>query len=184
MVSVAASCYGPAMSDQAPIVRLLQPADAAALRALRLESLRAFPAAFSASTEEDEARSVDDFAAMLADPEERAVFGAFVDGELVGMAGFARDPKAKMRHKALMWGVYLRPDRHGMGLGRGLVQAVIDHARGRVLLLHASVAIDNEGARRTYFGLGFRSWGVEPRALMIDGHAGDEDHIVLELDRP
>lgn len=184
MVSAPTACYGRAMSTSDAMIRRLEPADAAVLRALRLESLRAFPTAFSASPEEDEARSVDDFAAMLADPEELAVFGAFVDGELVGMAGFARDPKAKMRHKALMWGVYLRSACHGMGLGRGLVQAVIDHARGRVALLHASVAIHNEGARRTYFGLGFKSWGVEPRALMVDGEAGDEDHIVLELDRP
>lgn len=164
-----------------PTVRALTPADAAALRALRLESLDAFPAAFASSTEEDAARSVEDFAAMLSDPQERAVFGAFHGGELVGMAGFAREAKAKMRHKGLLWGVYVRPASHGLGLGKALVEAVIAHARGRVALLHACVSTTNERARRTYFGLGFKSWGVERRALLVDGEWCDDDHIVLEL---
>jgi ribosomal protein S18 acetylase RimI-like enzyme len=169
------------MSSSAVLIRRLEPDDAERLRTLRLESLRAFPAAFATATAEEEARSVDDFAAMLSDPEERAVFAAFVDGELVGMAGFAREAKAKMRHKALLWGVYVRPSCHGLGLGKALVEAVIAHARGRVVLLHACVSTTNEGARRTYFGLGFQSWGVERRALLVDGQWCDDDHIVLEL---
>lgn len=165
------------------LIRRLEPHDAAALRELRLESLRVFPAAFSTDLAEDAARPAEAFADMLAQPEgELAVFGAFVGGELAGMAGFAREAKAKMRHKALLWGVYVKPGRHGLGLGRALVEAVIAHARGRVALLQACVSTTNESARRTYFGLGFKSWGVERRALLVDGQWCDDDHIVLELD--
>lgn len=171
------------MSSPDVLIRRLIPADAMALRELRLESLSAFPAAFATDLSEDAARPVDSFAEMLARPaEEQAVFGAFVDGELAGMAGFAREARAKMRHKALMWGVYVRPAHHGLGLGRTLVEAVIAHARGRVGLLQACVSTTNESARRTYFGLGFKSWGVERRALLVDGQWFDDEHIVLELD--
>lgn len=162
-------------------VRLLTPDDAAALRLLRLESLDAFPAAFATSTEEDAARSVADFAAMLADPEATAVFGAFDGGELVGMAGYAREARLKMRHKAMLWGVYVRPACGGRRFGERLVQAVIDHARGRVELLGACVSTTNARARRVYFGLGFKSWGVEERALKVDGQWHADDHIVLPL---
>jgi ribosomal protein S18 acetylase RimI-like enzyme len=169
------------MSSPDTLIRRLEPGDAAAMRALRLESLAAFPSAFATDTAEDDARPVEAFAAMLSDPEELAVYGGFVGGELVGMAGFAREAKAKMRHKGLLWGVYVRPACHGLGLGRALVEAVIAHARGRVALLHACVSPTNDSARRTYFGLGFQSWGVERRALLVDGEWCDDDHIVLEL---
>lgn len=169
------------MSDQPAIVRALTAVDAAPLRAVRLESLRAFPPAFAASVEEDEARSIDDFARMLADPDEMAVYGAFAGEELVGMAGFHRESRLKMRHKATLWGVYVRADRRGQGLGLRLVQAVIDHARGRVERLQACVSTTNPDARRVYFGLGFKSWGIEERALLVDGQWHADEHIVLEL---
>jgi len=169
------------MTESAVSIRRLTAADAPALRALRLESLQAYPAAFATAYEEDEGRSAEDFAIMLEGGDDLAIFGAFVDGELVGMAGFAREARLKMRHKATLWGVYVKPARHGLKLGERLVQAVIGHARGRVLLLQACVSTTNPSARRVYFGLGFKSWGVEERALLVDGQWHADDHIVLEL---
>lgn len=169
------------MSDSLVSIRRLAPNDAAALRALRLESLQAYPAAFASAYEEDAARSVEDFAAMLEGGDELVVFGAFRGEALVGMAGFAREAKQKMRHKGMLWGVYVKPACHGRRLGERLVQAVIEHARGRVLLLHACVSTTNPSARKVYFGLGFKSWGVEERALLVDGQWQADDHIVLEL---
>ncbi len=169
------------MSVSPAIVRALTAADAAQLRAFRLESLRAFPAAFATSPEEEEVRSIDEFARMLADPDEVAVYGAFDGDDIVGMAGFTREGRLKMRHKATLWGVYVRPGRRGERLGLRLVQAVIDHARGRVARLLACVSTTNPEARRVYFGLGFQSWGVEHRALLVDGEWHADEHIVLEL---
>jgi GNAT superfamily N-acetyltransferase len=171
------------MSSPEILIRRLEPADAAELRELRLESLSAFPAAFATDLSEEELRPAESFAEMLARPQdELAVFGAFADRDLAGMAGFTREAPLKLRHKALLWGVYVRPERHGLGLGRALVEAVIGHARGRVLLLQAHVSTTNTSARRTYFGLGFKGWGVERRALRADGVWHDDEHIVLELD--
>lgn len=162
-------------------IRVLIRADAAQLRAVRFESLDAFPAAFATSSEEAAARSVEDFAGMLADPDELAVFGAFSGDELIGMAGFTREGRLKVRHKALLWGVYVRPDRQGEKLGLRLATAVIEHARSRVDRLLACVSTTNPEARRVYFGLGFESWGVEHRALLVDGQWHADEHIVLDL---
>ena len=154
--------------------------DAEAFRALRLEALRQCPVAFSASYAEEARQSARQVAARLRrDP----VFGAWVDGQLCGAAGFAVPPLDKKRHKGTLWGVYVRPGIRREGLGTALVEAVVAHARGRVLQLHAAVVTDNQPARRLYLKLGFRPYGIEPRGLMVDGRAYDQELLVLHLDR-
>jgi len=36
-------------------------------------------------------------------------------------------------------------------------------------------------ARSLYRSLGFRSFGIEPRALKVDGSYVDQEHMVLEI---
>ena len=111
-------------------VRRLGPDDAAAFQALRLEGLAAHPCAFAASPDEETGHSPLDLAARL---ERQPVFGAFVGGELVGIAGFAVPSRAKKRHKGQLWGVYVREAARGRGLGRALVLAAVEHARAHVV---------------------------------------------------
>ena len=44
-----------------------------------------------------------------------------------------------------------------------------------------SVSARAEAARRVYERLGFKAWGVEPGALVLDGRAYDETHMVVLL---
>lgn len=81
-----------------------------------------------------------------------------------------------------MWGVYLRPALRGRGAGEALVGAVIEHARAYVDLLFAAVTAENLGPKALYHRLGFRTYGVEPRALRWGGRDYDEDLLVLTLD--
>ncbi len=156
--------------------RLLSGADAAAFQALRLEALERHPTAFAAALEEEAGQSLEEVAARL---EEGAVFGAFVDGRLAGSAGFAQPERAKKRHKGVLWGVYVQAPVRSQGLGRGLVLRVIDHARSRVLQLHATVATTNQAARQLYRQLGFRTYGLEPRGLRVGGQDVDQELMVL-----
>ena len=73
-------------------VRSLSGADAAAFQACRLEALSRHPCAFAASFDEEARRSLDEVALRL---EQGAAFGAFIDGALVGTAGFALPPLQK-----------------------------------------------------------------------------------------
>jgi RimJ/RimL family protein N-acetyltransferase len=160
------------------LIRRLQPPDAPAYRALRLESLSRCPCAFEHALGEEELLGPDDLALRL---DEIAVFGAFVNGTLCGIAAFTRPPFLKKRHKGVLRGVYVQPGVRGEGVGTVLVGAVIEHARGEVIQLHAAVSTVNHAARRLYARLGFIPYGLEPRGLRVDGTCYDQELLVLPL---
>jgi ribosomal protein S18 acetylase RimI-like enzyme len=112
-----------------------------------------------------------------------AVFGAFRGAELLGIAGFAVRNGIKEAHKGLLWGMYVRPDARKAGVGRQLVEAVIDFARQRVELLQLSVVSDNDPARLLYARLGFIEYGVEKNSLKQNGCYYDEILMALDLMR-
>ena len=161
------------------VLKLLDPTDAPVFHGLRLEGLLHHPESFRATYEEEAAQSQADVARRLG---EQAVFGAFVDGELCGIAGFAQAAQAKKRHKGELWGVYVRPGVRREGVGSALVAIVIEHARGRVAQLCATVALTNRPARRLYRKLGFEPYGPEPRGLKVGERYLDQEHLVLLLD--
>jgi ribosomal protein S18 acetylase RimI-like enzyme len=80
-------------------------------------------------------------------------------------------------------GVYVAPQYRGKGLGRAILTAVLEAARELPDLssVTLSVAGTPEHANRLYVHLGFRVFGVEPRALRNDGRYIEEAHMILEL---
>jgi GNAT superfamily N-acetyltransferase len=107
-------------------LRRLTVEDAALYRELRLEALTNSPDAFSSTIDIERDRPLDRFAARLT---ENFVLGAF-DGERpVGIAGFYVQPGPKHAHKGMLWGMYVRPETRGAGIGRVLLEAIIAHAR-------------------------------------------------------
>lgn len=161
-------------------VRQLVPGEGAAYRKLRRAALENAPLAFSSSPEDEAHLSDADFEARISLSEPDAVFGVFGGGELVGVATFIAEKRRKTRHKSAMFGVYVDPDWRGTGAARALVRQVIDHATERALALHAHVIADNVPALRLYLGLGFTSYGVEPRTLLVDGVFHDEQLLIYQ----
>jgi ribosomal protein S18 acetylase RimI-like enzyme len=159
-------------------VRRLGAADAAAYRALRLDALQRHPCAFRASFDEEAGHTLEEFAARL---EADAIFGAFCDGALCGLAGLEIPQARNKRHKGVLFGVYVCPDRRRAGLGAALVSCVIEHARAHVEQLHAAVVVDADPARALYRKLGFRPYGLEPRALKVGEASFDQELLVLPL---
>ncbi|MDP1737037.1 MAG: GNAT family N-acetyltransferase [Caulobacter sp.] len=146
------------------MIRRLTAEDVAAFRALRLEAMTAEPESFGTDIAEEREKTVEASAATLG---ATALFGAFVDGELVGMAGFARMKPLRERHKGTVWSMYVRASARGLGLGGRLLSAVIDHARGEVEVLILVVVSTNTAAVALYERHGFRRWGLEPFALKL-----------------
>jgi len=167
-------------------IRVLLPADADAYRELRLRALREHPEAFSSSFEEalaDAARWSAD--RLGASPEQATILGAVTpDGVLCGMVGVERLPRAKERHKAHLYGMYVVPEHAGQGIGRRLLEAAVARCvdwRG-VEQIQLSVTGGNERAQRLYAGTGFERYGLERNALKLGAHHLDKEHMVLFLD--
>ena len=159
-------------------VRLLRPADAPLYKEIRLEALQLSPEAFGSTFEQECSQSLAQFEEVLARAD---VFGAFRETDLVGMAGYRTQSGAKQAHKGFLWGMYVRPAARGTGVGKPLVEAVLDHARQRVELVQLSVVSDNTAARRLYRNCGFVDYGHEINALKQNGRYYDEILMAVAL---
>ena len=161
-------------------IRRLMPADAAQYREIQLAGLKDCPEAFGSTFETENLKPLSSFAERLGSS---AVFGAFRGAELLGIAGFAVREGVKEAHKGLLWGMYVQPDARKSGVGRQLVEAIIDFARQRAELIQLSVVSDNQPARRLYARLGFVEYGVEKNSLKQGGRYFDEILMALDLVR-
>jgi ribosomal protein S18 acetylase RimI-like enzyme len=158
-------------------VRRLTIDDAAEYRALRLRSFRDHPEAFTTSYEELERQPLADTGKRLAAADSK-FWGAFLDGRLCGHVGLDREARAKCRHKATLVGMYVRPEAAGRGVGRALVDALLRQARADGIELVVLTVTDGNGqAVRLYERCGFRSFGIEPHAIKVDGRPYGKNHM-------
>ena len=162
-------------------IKRLSSGDGEVYRTIRLQALENAPNAFGSSLAAEADRPSDHFEARAA---QGGVFAAFVDGRVIGMAGFYVQSGPKVRHKGTLWGMYIAHELRGCGAGKLLVQAVLDHARGLVDLITLAVVSDNASALALYEHMGFRIYGVEPHALKIGSDYFSECLMIQELDTP
>jgi RimJ/RimL family protein N-acetyltransferase len=167
-------------------IRRLVPEDAAAYRELRLRCLREYPDAFTSSYEEDCLKPLAATARRIAPDSDDRLFGAFVASALAGVVGVGREPRAKNRHKAILFGMYVAPEHGRRGIGAALLRHAIDDARAQPGLeqLVLTVTETNAAARTLYAKFGFRSFGVEPRAIRVGDDYFDKNHMILFLAQP
>jgi RimJ/RimL family protein N-acetyltransferase len=153
-------------------VRRLTADDAAAFHALRLEGFARHPREFRFAPEDEADLSLDRVRARLVG---EFVVGGFVDGELVGIGGLARETCSKLSHKGLLWGMYVREVARGTGLAAAIVERIMEHARREgVEQILLTVAAHNLGARRLYERWGFTVYGIEPRSFRVGDEYVDE----------
>ncbi|WP_188688394.1 GNAT family N-acetyltransferase [Silvimonas amylolytica] len=165
-------------------IRRLTPADAQLYRALRLAALADSPTSFMPTVEEEIITLTPlELEKRLAPDGHNQVLGAFEDEELVGIIGLLQDPRRKLAHKVILVGVFVNAAARGKGYATALMKAGINTAREwdgvRQVLLN--VRSDNARAKGLYTKLGFKLYGREPDAILVDGTFYDEELMILML---
>jgi RimJ/RimL family protein N-acetyltransferase len=86
-------------------------------------------------------------------------------------------------HKGWIVGMHVAAEHQGNGYGRALLVAALERARTipRLELVQLGVESKNKQAMSLYSSLGFKTYGVEKRAVLVDGEYFDEDLMALEL---
>ncbi len=156
--------------------RLLTAVDAAAYQSLRLEGLREAPSAFTASNEDESSTPLAEIARRLSPGSGRIYLGVFDGEELVAIARVDRDSSPKQSHRAHIRGVYVSSNHRAKGAARKLMEYALDCAASLQGVTHVNLAVTagNEPAQKLYESLGFKAWGYEPAALIVDGAVYDE----------
>ena len=167
-------------------IRVLGEADADEFWSLRLRALQDNPEAFGASYEEAVSTPISTVVQRLHEANvtpDNYILGAFLAEELVGLVGFRREPGDKLRHKGVIWGMYVTPEARGQGIARALLYAVLARAISLPGLeqINLHVVTTNAVARRLYQALGFEVFGLERRALKVNGQYLDEEYMALAL---
>lgn len=145
---------------------------------LRLEALQSNPEAFGSSYEDNVHTPMNEVILKINNEPDNYILGAFTENnELMGIAGFRREQGMKVRHKGMIWGVYVSPTHRGKGIARELMQEILH--RGTEIeglqQIQLSVVTANHAAAEQYKRLGFVTYGVEKDALIYQGQGFDEE---------
>jgi RimJ/RimL family protein N-acetyltransferase len=130
----------------------------------------------------------------LSKPEEEAVLQRYrdvdnqlyllgiVDGTIVGALTFAAGRRPRVRHSG-EFGMSVRKEYWGLGIGSLMLEALIDWARGTgiVTKINLRVRTDNQRAIMLYKRRGFVVEGTIHREILLDGKYYDHHWMGLEL---
>lgn len=168
------------------IIRALRRSDAQIFQTHRLAALREAPESFGSTYEEDALLPLDVVADRIAESTvtpRRVVFGAFDGDIIVGFVGCMQDHKLKSRHKAVVWGTYVKPSARGRGVGRALLSQLITYVSGWEHLerLTLTVVERAHAARALYRAAGFEPFGREVDGLRQDGVSETVEYLALRL---
>lgn len=145
-----------------------------------MEGLVRHPDCFRIAPEDEAALPLADVAKRL---DSSYVLGAFIDRALVGIAGLSAMPGAKAKHKALLWGMYVREEARGLGIADRLMEGLLNEARKRGCeQVHLTVIATNPRACKIYDRWGFKVYGTEVKSVKIGDIYFDEQLRVCLVD--
>ncbi|GKU81500.1 hypothetical protein NCCP28_08960 [Niallia sp. NCCP-28] len=108
-------------------------------------------------------------------------FGAFEKNQLIGAVTLIVEQKNKMKHRGNIVAMYVKPKYRGRGTAKKLMKEAINYAKGLKQLkqIYLGVVSGNEGAIKLYQSLGFQTYGIDKKALKVNGIYYDEELMVL-----
>ena len=165
-------------------VRRLTATDAEPYWALRLEALKQNPEAFS-STYEEAIKRENPVEQVIRNFQEEGsfTFGAFDNHTLTGMVTLLLEKSLKLRHRANIFAMYVTPGKQGIGVGKALLTEAVNKAKSidSIEKINLTVTESNVKAKNLYKSLGFSTFGLEEKALKVNGVYYDDELMVLHL---
>lgn len=167
-------------------IRSLPPNRWREAKQLRLQALKTEPAAFASSYEDELAFPDEVWIARLTSAFKRdgnLTLFAEADDALVGMAGAHWSSKAKLRHVAQVYGVYVAPETRGAGIASLLMRRLLAELHSIGHIEKASLMVNTEARKaiRLYEKLGFTIVGTACREEKVDGRYYDLHYMELHF---
>lgn len=111
--------------------------------------------------------------------------GAYAKNVLAGVASFARDgeDREKLRHKGILFTMYVSKEFRGHGIARQLLEEIIKRAKTipGIEQINLIVLTGNLRAKQLYEKFGFEKYGTEQNSIKWKGKYFAEDQMVLQL---
>lgn len=130
-------------------------------------------------------RLAQDVNGMLADPT-ALVVGAFLNRELIGVAAIEQQLTVRQSHRARLWGLCVSRDHRRQGIGRHLVELLLEHAAELqgVEQVNLEVLENADAAIELFNDMGFHCFCREPHAVRDGGDYKDELRMLKVLHPP
>lgn len=144
------------------------------VKALRIRAVTEHPKAFGSAQECEVGKSEQEWRVRL---EKGNYLFAKVGKELVGMVCFVQEEGAKLCHVAFIYSMYVCPEVRRQGVGRKLIEGLIDDMRQRfpeivkVKLAFLQLRMKHVSYNKS---LGFREIGIMEKELRVGNEFIDE----------
>lgn len=108
-----------------------------------------------------------------------------VDGQIQAVGGWQAGREGAIGHVVELTKIMVHPSTRGLGLGRLVVDTLIDGADSfGAEVLTLGLRGNNHGARALYEACGFTTWGVMPNGVAVDHHRFDDVRMSRQLRLP
>ncbi|MGG0845270.1 N-acetyltransferase family protein [Peribacillus simplex] len=114
--------------------------------------------------------------------ERETIIVAEINGEVIGWIGFESENRKRMSHKG-SFGLMIRKNYRGMGIGKELVQALLDWAEANPLIEKVSLGVfsTNHRAIALYKSIGFVEEGRKIKEFKMSESEYVDDIIMYKL---
>lgn len=157
-------------------IQMLGYKDAEKYKLLRLQALQNHPEYFGSTYEQEVGITFEQTKERIRPTANKFTLGAYDDEQLVGLVTFIREFGEKTHHKGHVVGMYVTPEARRKGIGQAMLEKLFEYTRKIEGLeqLNLMVTSTNENAIAVYRSLGFEQYGIEKRAMKVDGRYVDE----------
>lgn len=119
------------------------------------------------------------------DRNDNFTLGAYAENVLAGVVSFARDgeDREKLRHKGIMFTMYVSNEFRGQGIAGKLLEELIKRVKtiSDIEQINLVVIANNSRAKQLYEKFGFEKYGTEQNSIKWKGKYFSEDQMVLRL---